>query len=286
LKLQDRPLRTDAKAFFPWIFLQARRGDLVVISDVDELSEEAGRDREMLFGEGFRSMVAVPLATGDQWFGLLLCGMSSTDRNWTEVEVEAFRLAGDVFANALGRIRSGQALAKSELRVSLAVSSTEAELWSLHTAAGELELGPKGRTLLGLEGDELCDCESFLGRVHPEDVESVRLALEKARATGVEVTSEYRVVVSGGKPRWLSSRWHSLGTRHDAPGQLLAVSVEITQRKEAEEQLRRCSAEIRELKERLKSESDYLRSDVKLNERHTDVVGQSRAIRKVLQQVE
>lgn len=286
VKLQDLPLRTDGKALFPWIFLHARRGEMMVIPDLADLPETAGRDREMLIEEGIRAMVTVPLSAGGQWLGLLVFGNSYESRKWTDAEVEAFRLAGDVFANALARLRSEQALRESELRVRLAVSSTNAELWTLHIVSGELELGPKGRALLCLEGDERCDIESFLGRVHPDDVDSVRMALQQARATGVEVAIEYRVIVPAGKARWLSSRWQPLGTMPEGPSQLLGVSVDITQRRDADEQLHRCCGEIRELKECLKSESEYVRTEVKLNDRHTDVVGHSRALRKVLQQVE
>src|SRR4030095_11973235 len=44
--------------------------------------------------------------------------------------------------------------------------------------------------------------------------------------------------------------------------------------------------EIRQLKNRLEAETEYLRSEIKLNYRYEDIIGESSAIRKVLQQVE
>ena len=50
----DISLRTDAKAFFPWTFARARRGEIVAISSLDQLPSEAARDKEMFLRERHR----------------------------------------------------------------------------------------------------------------------------------------------------------------------------------------------------------------------------------------
>lgn len=57
-------------------------------------------------------------------------------------------------------------------------------------------------------------------------------------------------------------------------------------RKQTEEGLKRASVEIRNLKDQLQRENLYLRQEIKLEHCHSEVVGNSEAIRRVLKQVE
>jgi formate hydrogenlyase transcriptional activator len=57
-------------------------------------------------------------------------------------------------------------------------------------------------------------------------------------------------------------------------------------RRRMEDQLREHLGEIEELKQRLERENTYLREEIKLLVEHTDIVGQSGAMRKVLAQAE
>ena len=69
--------------------------------------------------------------------------------------------------------------------------------------------------------------------------------------------------------------------------QLIAqVFANALARKRADEQLKRHVGEIEELKKRLEKENIYLREEVELLVEHTDIVGQSLAMKKVLSQAE
>ena len=64
------------------------------------------------------------------------------------------------------------------------------------------------------------------------------------------------------------------------------VFVNALQRKQMEEQLKEHLREIEELKQRLERENIYLQEEVKLLAEHTEIVGQSLAMKKVLSQAE
>ena len=69
--------------------------------------------------------------------------------------------------------------------------------------------------------------------------------------------------------------------------QLVAqVFANALERKRMEDQLRERLLEIEELKQRLERENIYLQEEIRLLVEHTDIVGQSLAIKKVLSQVE
>ena len=66
----------------------------------------------------------------------------------------------------------------------------------------------------------------------------------------------------------------------------MGISLDITERKQNEEALQRSYVEIKALKDKLQAETEYLREEViELKETH-EIVGQSGAIRRVLEQIE
>ncbi len=67
---------------------------------------------------------------------------------------------------------------------------------------------------------------------------------------------------------------------------MMGVSIDITERKLMEEQLREHLREIEDLKQRLERENIYLQEEVKLLVEHTEIVGQSLAMKKILAQAE
>ena len=67
---------------------------------------------------------------------------------------------------------------------------------------------------------------------------------------------------------------------------LCGIARDITERKQAEEALRKSYTEIEQLKDRLQAESEYLRAEIKLTHSHGEIVGESEAIKRVFLQLE
>jgi PAS domain S-box-containing protein len=66
----------------------------------------------------------------------------------------------------------------------------------------------------------------------------------------------------------------------------VVVFKDITERKQAEQELRQAYAEIEQMKERLEKENVYLQEEIKIERNFAGIVGQSHAIQQVLHQVE
>jgi transcriptional regulator with GAF, ATPase, and Fis domain len=66
----------------------------------------------------------------------------------------------------------------------------------------------------------------------------------------------------------------------------MGVSLDITERKQMEGELRESLREIEALKQQLERENIYLQEEVKLLDEHKEIVGQSSAIKKILAQAE
>jgi PAS domain S-box-containing protein len=129
------------------------------------------------------------------------------------------------------------ALRESEQHMSLAASAGELAMWMWDIPRDEIWITDKGRELFGFAPREKITFERFLDVLHPEDREMVRQARAKALNGAGEYESEYRVVLSAEKVRWISGRGR-VEFDGDKPVRMRGVSLDITLRKQAEERFR------------------------------------------------
>jgi signal transduction histidine kinase len=119
---------------FPWLMLRLRTGDVVRISGLDELPDDAVVDRRSALAFGMKSLVALPLRAGGVVLGGLAVATASAERAWPDELMEQLHLVGETVANSLasaqaereaGRLRQelahiGRVSAMGELAASLA----------------------------------------------------------------------------------------------------------------------------------------------------------------------
>jgi C4-dicarboxylate-specific signal transduction histidine kinase len=106
-----------------------------------------------------------------------------------------------------------------------------------------LWVSDKVRTLLELDGHAPTH-EDFQARVHPDDRAARDAAIKKAIATKGDYELEYRVPLRDGAIRWIGERARCLADEKGELTRLLGVSVDITKRKQAEEEARRHREQI------------------------------------------
>jgi two-component system sensor kinase FixL len=145
--------------------------------------------------------------------------------------LRSVRLASDLEA-------SWSELHESEQRLDLAASGGGLGLWTWNVARNQIWINDQGKSLFGFQPSERIDIEQFRSRVHPDDRESLRVAIEKALSTGTEYEIEYRVTLPDGQIRWLSARGRVEFTADGKPEWIRGVSIDITERKRAEEKFR------------------------------------------------
>jgi serine phosphatase RsbU (regulator of sigma subunit)/PAS domain-containing protein len=76
--------------------------------------------------------------------------------------------------------------------------------------------------------------ESFLARVHPEDVPRVAAALETASRTCGEFAAEYRIILPGGHIRWIRARGRVLGDENGSAFRFLGAAWDTSNSAQAE----------------------------------------------------
>ncbi len=140
-------------------------------------------------------------------------------------------------------LKKEAALRQFEERVALAAEAAQHGVWELDTVTNELWISDKARALLQLDGDAPT-YEDFQARVHPDDRAARDAAIKKAIATKGDYEFEYRVLLRDGTIRWIGGRARCLADEKGELTRLLGVSVDVTKRKQAEEEAHRHREQI------------------------------------------
>ncbi|MGB8463699.1 MAG: PAS domain-containing protein [Terrimicrobiaceae bacterium] len=137
-----------------------------------------------------------------------------------------------------------EAMRESEERVNLATASAGAGLWAVDLATRRMWVTDRTRQLFGFGADEEIDWDRRLRAIHPEDRERARSAAEEALRTGRPYVVELRVVQPDGTTRWVASCAAPHPGSNGKPARLMGASIDITERKHAEEELHRQHVEL------------------------------------------
>ncbi len=102
----------------PWYSYKLYRCESIVMSNLDELPEEAAVEKAYCLQQGIKSSVLIPLAVGGSFLGVVGFACLNSERQWPDVLVQRLNLLGEVFANALMRKTAEHKLHKafSEIR--------------------------------------------------------------------------------------------------------------------------------------------------------------------------
>lgn len=88
---------------FPWMTARLQRGEVINVSQVEELPDEAAVDRKSYLMHRVKPQVAVPLLVSGIVVGGLIFSTIGAERAKSDELIQQLHLLGEVFANALSR---------------------------------------------------------------------------------------------------------------------------------------------------------------------------------------
>jgi PAS domain S-box-containing protein len=158
-----------------------------------------------------------------------------------------YRMAGS-HEDITDRKTAEEELRKSRERFELAVLASQDGMWDWDVEANQVWYSSQVRTLLGYTDEEypnrLGETEK---RVHPDDLARWRAALDDCVAgLTARFEQEYRIRHKDGSYRWFRSRGVALRHPDGKAYRMAGSSEDITERKQAEEALRRLAERQRE----------------------------------------
>jgi PAS domain S-box-containing protein len=132
-------------------------------------------------------------------------------------------------------LRQQKALSQFEERVALAAEAAHLGVWEFDTVTERIWISDKVRELFQFPPDDEINNSEFQKRVHPDDRATRDRMMRRAIRTHGSYETEYRIVLPDGTIRWIGGRARCLGDGTGKPIRLLGVSMDITERKQAEE---------------------------------------------------
>ena len=135
-------------------------------------------------------------------------------------------------------------LRESEERLDLAADSAGVGLWSWDFKTNLLWATERARLLYGFSPKEPISFESFLSKVHPDDRDWVVQASQKCIKEGADFRRDYRILLPDGSVRWFKVLAKASFSSSGAPEKLAGVSLDITARRQAEQEIERQRNEL------------------------------------------
>ena len=134
--------------------------------------------------------------------------------------------------------KADQALQGSEERLRLAVAGGSVGIWEWDIATSRLEWNVQLKSIFGLpESTTTLTLEQFIAAIHPDDLavteSSFRTALEKHQ----EFRCEYRIRLADDSVRWILALGRGVYDKEGLPLRMLGCALDITERKQAENEL-------------------------------------------------
>jgi PAS domain S-box-containing protein len=135
-------------------------------------------------------------------------------------------------------LQKEQELHESEERVALAAEAASLGVWELNTVTNELWVSDKVRELFQFDDEEKITYAMFTTRVHPEDRAMRETAIQQAIATRGGFDIEFRLLLPDGAVRWISAHARCVDYGGGGALRLVSVAIDVTKRKEVEEEAR------------------------------------------------
>jgi len=173
---------------------------------------------------------------------------------------------------------AARTLRESEERLRLAQEVAGIGTFDRNFVTGEVRWTPQTEEIFGLPpGGVPRTVDEFLKLVHPEDRAQVARVVARSMESGLG-HGEWRVVWPDGTVRWISGRWKVFKDASGLPERLIGADYDISDRKRIEE-------ELRQAQERLTEEKLYLEQQIDAELGFEEILGQSQALKAVLERV-
>ena len=151
--------------------------------------------------------------------------------------------------NISARKRDQSDLASFAERLSLATEVAKVGVWAWDVATGVLTWDQTMRAMYGFSKTVALSYETWAAAVHPKDLPQVEAKLQRAMNQGSDEKTEFRITTADGTLRYVSGAQRRVVDESGAVCRVIGVNIDVTERENAAEALRRNQATMTHLAE-------------------------------------
>jgi len=168
---------------------------------------------------------------------------------WVEVHAQVLLDGRGRARRILGTVRDSRQAQRAavEQRLRLALDAACMVTWTLDLRRGCIDPGAGMLEMLGLVHEGPLPLARWLALIHPEDREHIQRAVNFMVSKGSGFDTEYRVVLPGGRTRWISAQAMAIADETGSVACAYGIATDISARKRAENKVRDRERQLRSI---------------------------------------
>ncbi len=237
------------KEELPWFEKNIQKRNIFEISDIRNMTPEAGKEREHFAAQAIQSLLVVPMIRADRLLGFLGFDSVTEKRRWSDDEKAILRLVGQGIANAIDRKLIQIKLRNSEQRWQFALEGAGDGLWDWNAEKNKVFFSSRWKRMLGFNDNEIGDTlNEWDARVHPDDKSSTYADLSSHLEGKTDFyQNEHRVLCKDGTYKWVLDRGKVVEWTDDGkPLRVIGTHIDISERKQAEAEREKLVADLKD----------------------------------------
>ncbi|MCM2284149.1 MAG: PAS domain S-box protein [Desulfobacula sp.] len=256
--------RTDpSKPFFTQFGSFVTNSTTRLLADTSEADRQA-RTRNRCNGEGYESVLLIPLRAGSETFGLLQLNDRRENRFSSQVIAHLERIAGNV-ALVLAKHESEEALRQHRDLLNATQQIAHIGGWEWDIKGQTMTWTDETYRIHGMKpGEPSSGCPELIDRslacYDPDDRPVIRAAFRRCTTEGLSYDLDFILTKVDGRRIWVRTMAHAVKER-DHIVKVVGNIIDITERKQAEKSLRDSEKKYRTLFENMAQGVFYQRAD-------------------------